>query len=44
MRYGGSIDSAAVLPVRYRLPDGPGWLVAAYGSHLSSGNVGPTTC
>lgn len=38
--YGGSIDPAAVLPVRYRLPDGLGWALAAYGSHLSAGNLG----
>lgn len=37
--YGGEIDPNAVLPVRYRLPDGSGWLVAAYGSHLGSGNL-----
>lgn len=37
--YGGTIDPSGELPVRYRLPDGSGWVLAAYGSHLSSGNV-----
>ncbi|HEY4458012.1 MAG TPA: hypothetical protein VGN81_27100 [Pseudonocardiaceae bacterium] len=38
--YGGSIDPTSVLPVRYRLPDGLGWALVAYGSHLSAGNFG----
>lgn len=32
---GGSADRDAPVPVRVRLPDGQGWIVAAYGSALS---------
>jgi hypothetical protein len=37
--YGGPINPSDLLPVQYQLPDGSGWLVAAYGSHLGSGAV-----
>jgi hypothetical protein len=31
---GDVVDTKAVLPVAMRMPDGQGWVVAAYGSHL----------
>ena len=33
--YGGPIDRDAALPAKVRLPDGQGWIVAAYGSSLA---------
>ena len=33
--YGGKIDPTSPLPVRYRFPDGQGWVVAAKGATLA---------
>jgi hypothetical protein len=43
VRTGGTIDPNAPLPVAIRLPDGQGWVVAAYRSHLRYRTAADTT-